>query len=329
MSLKSMAAEGRVKKTDKYRAPLNLLKVKESFNKRLPSQENAAHIQAIYLTLKAHLQQPGMLDENRQLKKGERLPIHDIEVNDELDEFTWIVDGHCSTTALWRLVTEDKLIPEDFFVDVVRFKGTEAECRLKMLRCGLAKELDPLELALAFKALRDEDGLSLQDLVEKTGRSIVGVRELLKLADADPAIHQLIIDGKFKSHYALSIIKQHGDEALGVLESAISAAEAQGRSKVTAVVTEGRALPKKVVSGLLTVADTLTKSLTSDVRRQLAELETLPPEQLAGRTVTVDAKVMLEFLAAQHRIEDERKKQSEKVAAVQQAASQTDLVESE
>jgi hypothetical protein len=78
---------------------------------------------------------------------------------------------------------------------------------------------------------------------------------------------------------------------------------------------------------MLTVADTLNRSLTHDVRRQLAELEKLPPEQLAGRTVAVDAKVMLDFIAAQAAIDTEKEKQRVKTAAAQQAATQTDLIE--
>lgn len=279
---------------------------------------------AIYRTLKDQLEAPGMLDENRQLKKGKRLLVHDVETKVDQDDAMWVVDGHCSVDALWMLV-KDNLITKDFLVDIAYFNGTWAEARMKMLLCGSAKELDPLEFALGLKESRDVDGRTPDQLAAETGRSIVSVRELLKLADADSAIHQLIIDGKFKAHYALAIIKQHGADALSVLENAVSAAEAQGRTKVTAVVTEGRALPKKVVGGLITVADSLTKSLTGDVRRQLAEIEKLPPEQLAGRTVAIDAKVMIDFIAAQAQIEAEREKQRKKTAAAQQAAGQAEL----
>jgi ParB family chromosome partitioning protein len=327
MSLKSMAADGLIKKTDKYRVPLKFLLVREGWNKRLPTKENAEHVEAIYQTLKTQLQTPGMLDEQQQLKKGERLLVHEIETKVESDDSLWIIDGHCSVSALWLLVNRDKLITEDFLVDIAYFKGTWAQARLKMLLCGSAKELDPLEFALGLKESRDEDGATLDQLVADTGRSIVSVRELLKLADADPAIHQMIVEGKFKSSYAIKIIKDYGDGAREFLEMAVGEAVAQGKTKVTAGVIEGRALPNKVVGGLVSVAETLSKSLSSDVRRQLAELENLAPEQLKGKTVAVDAKVMLDFIAAQARIDAEREKQRKKAAAAQQTAGQAELIE--
>ncbi|MCA8198456.1 hypothetical protein [Burkholderia vietnamiensis] len=329
MSLKTMAAEGLIKKTDKYRAPLKRLLIKPDFNKRLPTQENAEHVQAIYRTLKNQLETPGMLDETRQLKKGERLLVHDIETKVDIDDDSmWVVDGHCSVGALWQLV-KDGLITEDFLVDIAYFKGTWAEARMKMLLSGSAKELDPLEFALGLKASRDEDGKTIDQLVAETGRSIVSVRELLKLADADPAIHQLIIEGKFNASYAIKIIKQHGDEALSTLKAGLDEAAAQGKEKLTAGVVTGRALPKKVVGSLVAAADTLSKGLAPTVRRQLAELEKLPAEQLEGRTVEVDAKLMLEFLAAQAKIDAEHEKRREKAAAAEQSAGQAELVEQE
>jgi ParB family chromosome partitioning protein len=331
MSLKTLAAEGHIKKTDKYRVPLKRLRVKEGFNKRLPTPENAAHVEAIYQTLHTQLNTPGMLDDAQQLKKGERLLVHDIEIKVDQDDgdSMWIVDGHCSVDALWLLVNRDKLITEDFLVDIAYFKGTWAQARMKMLVCGSAKELDPLEFGLGLKESRDLDGYTLDQLVAESGRSIVSVRELLKLADADPAIHQLIIDGKVKSSYALAIIKQRGDGALAFLQEGLKEAAARGKDKLTAGVVNGRALPKKIIGGLVTAAETLSKSLPVTVRRELAELEKLPVEQLSGRTVQVDAKTMLDFLAAQDRIDAENRKRDEKAAAEQQVAHQAELLEAE
>jgi ParB family chromosome partitioning protein len=329
MSLKLMAADGLIKKTDKYRAPLKLLTVKQGFNKRLPTKDNAEHVDAIYQTLKTQLETPGMLDEQGQLKKGKRLLVHDIETKVEQDDSLWVVDGHCSVSALWLLVTRDKLITGDFLVDIAYFQGSWAEARMKMLLCGSAKELDPLEFALGLKESRDRDGYTIDQLVAETGRSIVSVRDLLKLADANPAIHDMIVNGKFKSSYAITILKEHGDAACEVLEARVQEAAFQGKPKLTAGLVNGRALPKKIIGGLVDVADTLSKSLSTNVRRELAELEALPPEQLSGRTVAIDAKVMLDFLAAQRKIESERTKQEEKAAAARLAATQGDLVEQE
>lgn len=328
MSLKTMAAEGLIKKTDKYRVPLKRLLVKESFNKRLPTTANAEHVEAIYQTLKVQLETPGMLDEHKQLKKGERLLVHDIETKVDIDDdSTWIVDGHCSVSALWLLVERDKLITEDFLVDIAYFKGTWAQARMKMLLCGSAKELDPLEFGLGLKESRDVDGYTVEQLVAETGRSIVSVRDLLKLADADPVIHDLIIAGKVSSSYAITVIKEYGDEAKDYLAMGVQEAAAKGKNTLTAGVIEGRALPKKIIGGLVTVAASLDRSLTPDVRLQLAELQNLAPAQLVGRTVAVDAAAMLEFLAIQGKIEEENEKRRTKAAAAESAAKQTEFAE--
>jgi len=329
MSLKTLAADGVIKKTDKYRVPLAAIEVVAGFNMRLLAKKsNATHIESIYHTLRAQLTAPGALDGNRQLAKGKRLLVHDVEVQVEDGDRLTLLDGHCSREALMRLVREG-VIGTDFLVDIAYFKGTPAEAKKKMLLCGASKELEPLEIGLGFKSLRDEDGYTPEQIVAELGRSIVSVRDLLKLADADPAIHRLIEDEKVAAHTAITYIKEYGAEALEFLTMGVGEAAGRGKKTFTTGIAEGRALPKKVWQGLVSVTDNLTSSLNHETRRQIAELENLPEEQLKGKTVAIDAKVMIELLAAHNRIAEEREKQKTKSANAEQAAKQADLVAAE
>ncbi|CAE6821517.1 hypothetical protein R70006_06222 [Paraburkholderia domus] len=337
MSMKKMAASGNLKKVDKYRAPLGLINTRDD-NIRVESKENREHIQSIFQSLMKQFEtdleastEEGPRYGSMQLKKGVRLCVHDLIVNVDENDIISTIDGNCSIRAL-RLCRDAGVIDDRFLADVVPCSIEQGDTIIAaMLRHGMAKQPSPLEWALGWKQLRDGvdgcDPWSIHRIADHFHRSMVNVRELLRLADADPRIHQLICDDDVSSSTAMEMIKLYGDEAYDMLTLGKQEATQTGKARVTSGVFNGRALPGKIVAGVIQSVETFASRLDNTVRRELAELENLAPEQLQGRTVAIDAQILIDLVKAGGQIRDEKAKQEDRAREAQQAATQASLVE--
>ena len=338
MSMKKMAADGQIKKVDKFRAPLGMLNPNEA-NLRLDTQENRDHVNAIYASLceqfKVDLErstEEGERFGSMQLRKGARLCIHDMEiVADENDRIT-VIDGNMSLRAL-RKAVKAGIIDDRFLVDVIPLSEKASDLlTIKMILCGEGKNPSPLEVALKMKELRDglhsEVQWPVQRIAATLGRTVVNVRELLKLADADTRIHDLIVKGKVGAYVALDVIKAYPNgDAYEILQKRLSKAEESGKTRLTSGAVSGRALPRKLVTSAISTIETFHSNLDSATRLRLAELEVLAPEQRTGKKIEVDAGLVLELLKAGASIEDQRKKSADKSKNDAQAAKQANLIE--
>ncbi|WP_199031319.1 hypothetical protein [Ralstonia sp. ASV6] len=340
MSMKKMAADGQIKKVDKYRVPLGMLNGNER-NLRLDMRENRDHVDAIYASLCKQFEtdleestEEGHRFGSMQMRKGSSLCTHDMKVVvDENDRIT-VIDGNMSLRALLKAKAAGK-IDDRFLVDVVTESVKEARhLALTMLRCGQGKNPNPLEVGLKMKELRDgidgSEPMSVKEIAAELGRTAVSVRELLKLADADERIHDLIVKGKVGAHVALDAIKSHPDgDAFDYLQKNLAKAEESGKTRLTTSVMKGRSLPRKLVNTAITTIESFHAALDSSTRRQLAELEKLSPEQATGKKVEVDAALLLDLLKAGASIDDERKKLAAKAENDAAAAKQGDLIAEE
>jgi hypothetical protein len=335
MSMKKMAASGDLKKVDKYRAPLGLVNEHPN-NIRGESKENREHVLSIYNTLRVQFEkdlevsnEEGPRFGSKQLRKGARLMSHDTEVVVDENDRIWATDGNSTLRAL-RMAVANGLIDDRFLVDVVPVNIESADrVKYKMIMHGRAKNPSPLEFGIAMRELRDGvNGCppwSIDKLVEQCDRTRVSVLELLRLADADVRIHALINEGTISSHFALAQIKEFGDEAYEYILMAQDDAKGAGKQRVTAAVTNGKSLPKKLVATAIQSVQIFSERLPQSTRVELARLEGLAPEQIQGKTVPVDVAVLIELLKAGGQIEEERRKQAEKAHAAQQAATQAVL----
>lgn len=334
MSMKKLAADGQIKKVDKYRVPVGMLHGHED-NIRLESKENREHVDAIFASLMVQFEtdlepstEPGVRNGSMQLRKGARLYIHDMEVLVDENDHISVVDGNSSLRALHKAIKAGR-IDERFLVDVVPTSAkTRQEVKVKMILCGQAKEPSPLEFGIAMKDLRDdpEEPWSIKQLADRFGRTTVSVRTLLQLADADPRIHQMIADGNVGSHFALDALKEHGPDTYDYLVKGLAAAADGGKAKLTAATVKGRALPSKVVKSAVASIETFHSSLDRETRLTLARLESLDATQLQGRKVELDAALVLALLKAGSDIDEERKRAAAKEKNDAQAATQGDLI---
>ena len=337
MSMKKMAADGQIKKVDKYRVPLGMLNENER-NLRLDMQENRDHVDAIYASLCKQFEndlevsaEEGHRFGSLQLRKGVNLCTHDMKVVvDENDRIT-VIDGNMSLKALKKAMKAGK-IDDRFLVDVVTESVKDGRhLGLTMIRCGQGKNPNPLENALKMRDLRDGadggDPMSPKELAAELGRTLVSVRELLKLADADVRIHDLIIKGKVGAYVALDAIKAYPDGgAFEFLQKSLAKAEETGKTRLTSGVIKGRALPRKLVTSTITTIETFHSNLDAVTRLRLAELEVLAPEQRIGKKVEVDASLVLDLLKAGASIEDQRKKNAANSKNETEAAKQAPLI---
>lgn len=301
MSLKSLASKGLAKKTDLYRVRHADLKVEQGFNLRnLHKPEIQDHINSIFQTI----------------KNGGEVPP--LEVRTDEDDNVWIVDGHCRHAA-FDLAIKDGCPIE--YINVLPFKGNDAERVAKMITSSQGKSLSPLEMGLGYRRL-EKFNWDETKIAASVGKSSEQVKQLLILAHANTDVQMHVESEAISAYAAIDLIKKYGEKAGAYITEQLNAAQANGKTKVTKAGMHGRALPKKIVSGLVSSVASFAERLDSTTRRELAELENTPEDQLEGRMVQVSAAAMLSLLRAQSAIDEIKAKQNEKTRNKEQAGRQ-------
>lgn len=297
-SMKSLAADqsvAGVKKTDLYRVDPRLLREEDGFNLRdYDDPDVDANIQAFADSFAA----------------GK--PVPPLIVRCTSDGDVYVVEGHCRRLGALRAIEQGVPLA---YVDVVQFKGNDAERIEVMLRSAEGLRLKPLEVALGYLRLQ-RLGLSVAEIAKAVGRgSQQRVEQLLILATADRAIQDMVRLGKVAADVAIGVIREHRENASAVLAALLDKATSTGAKRVTAGVVHGPSYSRKVVSRVVTGVNGLLNSLDDSLRDELLSNSALD----ANRQVTVSAAALRDLLMAQGDI----LAADEKVAA-KGAASATD-----
>lgn len=199
----------------------------EGFNLRTENDELGAHIERLYLAMKA----------------GAFIPPIDVTV---IDGAVIARDGHCRTIAAQRLRHE---VPE-YTLECRQLRGNAAEAVLHMLGTGSgSKPLTPLEQGNGFLRLI-RFGLTQKDIAAKLGITTVTVNNNLQLAEASPEVQDMITSGDVSATVARDALKQ-GDAGVEALKEAIKKEKAKPqkgkkKNKVTAKKVKGTAAAKPV-----------------------------------------------------------------------------------
>lgn len=276
-SLKQLAAQGVVKKTDLFRVRLNDLYVEPGFNLRTEGDDLEAHIDAIAQTI---------------MDGG---PIPPLEVRVADDGRVLVVDGHCRRRAYQKAV--DAGCPIEW-IDVLQFKGNDADRVAKMLTSSMGKALSPLETAMGYKRLI-AFGWEPDRVAKHHGKTRTHVDQMLLLANANSDVHRMVSVGAVAAHTALDFVREHGEKAGDKIAEALEKAKAGGKSKVTAGTVNGRALPRKLLNGMVSRVE----SFASRIDRGLVdELRNLPEESLSARKVEISAADLLELIQIQEEV---------------------------
>lgn len=206
-----------VSKITTFRVVPSNVTIEPGFNVRTDDDTLAAHIDRLYLAMKA----------------GAAVPAIDVRVDAGK---IILVDGYCRTTAAQRLQKE---VPE-FTLEARQFRGNEQERVLHMLGTGSGqKALTPLEQGIGYLRLM-KYGMTAQAIADKLGVSVVTVSNGLTLAEAPVEVQDLVRSGQVSSSVAREAVKQ-GAEGVEALKAAAATTEPH-------VTKEGKKSKKKKVT---------------------------------------------------------------------------------
>jgi len=156
-----------------------------------------------------------------------------------IDNEPWVTDGFCrhEATMLAKSRGADiKSVP----VKLEERYSNEADHVLSMLTRNSGKPLETIEQAVVVKRLLDF-GWSIDEIRQKTGKSITHMNNLQTLLAAPPEIVKQLKAGKVSVRFAMEAMKEHGDKAGSVIEKAIGKAKETGKTKATKRVAREKA----------------------------------------------------------------------------------------
>lgn len=291
-SLKMMAEnqgiEG-VKKNTIFKVDPRLIAEEENFNLRNYSDpEVIAHIEAFA----------------DSYSQGNFVPPLVVRVTD--DGQIYPVEGHCRRRGVMLAIQRGADIP---FVDCIQYRGNDAERVELMLRSAEGLRLKPLEMGLGFLRLI-RMGHDSKSIVSKMSGKITAnrVEQLVKLAEANHDVHQLVRQGDVSADVAIEAVREHGEKAGPFLIQQLAKAQAAGRKAVTKAVIDGPKIPPRVVTSYVSSTRDAFNAMSAQTRNKLAELMTMDESLLESKTVGVDATVMVKLLRAYLDVEEANNK---------------------
>lgn len=159
------------------------------------------------------------------------------------------------------------------------FTGGEADKIAFMVSSSQGKQLDPLERAKAYVRLKGF-GWTNEEIAKKVGRSVSDVQMHLSLGDVPDAIKQRINAGQISYANAVAVAREHGDDAVNIIDAAVEEAKAQGKDKVTAKTLKAKKIkPIDRLIQLLKEADHMVVA-EGHVAQETEEFLRLPSAEL-------------------------------------------------
>lgn len=217
-----------VSKTTQFAIDPRALEVEEGFNAR---PLNADHVAEMSLAL----------------RNGATFPPLDVRVDEGR---ILIVDGHHRHAAALDAIDKGFEIKA---LDCRQFRGNDADRVAHMLNSASGLALTPLQLGVQYRKLIGF-GWTEKAIADRRGKTVQHVKDMIQLAEANSDVHQAVNAGLISGTAALGIVKKHGSKAGEIIREGLEAAQASGRSKVTAGVIArrgGKATDKQLLAWLL------------------------------------------------------------------------------
>ncbi|MOA16604.1 KorB domain protein [compost metagenome] len=153
-------------------------------------------------------------------------------------------------------------------------------------------KLKPVELGRVYLSLRDEHGMSRQEIAREVGRSLAHVDQMILLVSAKAEVIAAVEGGVISATEAVKLARDHGDDAPAELERRVEAARESGKEKVTAKVAahakKSAATSRPKVDFVVSCAVVLVNSL-QDVTDIL---------DLSADSVLVNTELMADLISA-------------------------------
>jgi ParB family transcriptional regulator, chromosome partitioning protein len=149
---------------------------------------------------------------------------------------TRILDGQHRYLGALRAIERGAPIVR---IECKDFTGDEADKIAFMVSSSQGKQLDPFERAKAYTRLKGF-GWTNEEIAKKVGRSVSDVQMHLSLGDVPAEVKARINAGQISYANAVAVTREHGDDAVKVIDEAVEEAKAQGKDKVTAKVLKSK-----------------------------------------------------------------------------------------
>ncbi|WP_050489233.1 ParB/RepB/Spo0J family partition protein [Bordetella bronchiseptica] len=296
-SFKTMILDKTIKRADAMKIQYHRIHVAPDFNPRDLDDFYETDIQELL----AHILAGGTLP-----------PLEVIAMAD--GSGVELVDGHRRFDAMGRAIAQG--FPIDW-VSIVAFQGNKIDRLARVYTSNKNSPLRPLEAARGFKRFRGA-GLDSAEIAAIVHFSRTHVENYLVLADAERDVQELVRSCRVSADVAIEAVRKLGAKAGEYLAGKVDQAKAAGKSKVTPSTIHGRALPRKVVSPLISGVDTFMKGLGGNEKATLVDM-------LEGRTaathITIDAGLLLDLFKAHGAIESVRTKRAEKQRRAEEEAA--------
>lgn len=231
-----------------------------------------------------------------------------------------LVDGHRRYDAIGRAIARGMPIE---WVSIVAFQGNEIGRQARIYTSNRNAPLRPLEAARGFKRFRGA-GLDNAEIAAIVHCSRTHVENYLVLADAERDVQELVRSSQVAADVAIEAVRKLGAQTGEFLARKVGQVKAAGKAKVTASTIHGRALPRRVVSPVISGVDTFIKGLDPNQRATLADTQ---EGRVAPETITIPTATLLDLFQAHGAVETVRAKQAEKQRLQAEAAAAAGQVE--
>lgn len=210
VSLKVMAENklAGVSKTTNFAVDPNKMEVEDGFNGRPLDPEHVESIATAYAN-------------------GAVLPALEVRVDQGR---IIIVDGHHRHAGALLAISRGA---EILALDCRQFRGSDADRVMHMISSAQGKPLTPLQLGVQYRKMIGY-GWKVPAIAARCGKSSQHVSDMVALAESNTDVQQAVTDNKVSARNALKIVREHGDQAGAVINKAVDAAKATGKTKATA-----------------------------------------------------------------------------------------------
>jgi ParB/RepB/Spo0J family partition protein len=166
------------------------------------------------------------------IKNGAIVPPMFVRVDDGR---IILVDGHHRETAYLELIAEGF---EVLAVDVIQFRGNDADRVAHMITTAQGLPLTPLQLGISYRKLI-AFGWTQAQIAAKVGKSATHVSQCILLGESNADVQGMVTRKEVAAHVAIKAVKKHGSKAGDVLADHLQTARLSGKSKVTQKETDG------------------------------------------------------------------------------------------
>lgn len=232
------------KRADSIKVLHSKIKIVNGFNERDFKREDVRlHIASIVSSLIA----------------GEPIPALVVWTNPETGEIE-LVDGECRYWAYSDFAAE---YPDRFdgYVAAIPYQGTPAQRKAMVAKSNSQLPLDPVQRGRVYLSLRDEHGMTRQEIALEMNKSLAHVDQMILLASGGEEVHQAVERKEISATEATKLIRDHGADAPAELERRKEAAKEIGKGKVTAKVAVPKAPSRPKVDMVVSNAVVLVNGL--------------------------------------------------------------------